>query len=135
MVLFDYIFYIVYIFITGLRKINSSNILERTRITFSMIWFSIFMTIFSIIYAFLLTMDSIDYNKSIIILSGIFIFISNNIFAYFRYKKKNYYNIVKKQKEKFKYTNKKATRIFLFILFGSSFLVWLSILLIRKFIL
>ncbi len=135
MILFDYIFYLAYTFLIGRRNSDKSGVYQRARNGVSIICFSFLMNICLFIYSLSMNFNLLKYDKNLIYLFGGVIAVTTNLFFYFRYKKSNYYLIVEKYRKKFNYNFYKAKVYFMFILVFTIFLFWISMILIRKFIL
>jgi hypothetical protein len=133
MIILNYILYISHSFLLKLKKINSTDIEGRAKNAVTIIVFLMCMLIFSILYATGISLGVISYNKMIIFGISILLFLVIAYIVSINYKN-NYYDIINVFENRFHYNQKTITFYFLLLWFVPFFLLWFSIIFIKKII-
>ncbi len=129
----NYILYITHCFLLIFKKLNNEDIEGRTKNALALMLFFPSLFLFFFVYMISISTELFSYNKIVIFIFTISIFLTLRYLIFKRYKTQ-YYEVVESLKIQFSYSNKRVVFSFLILWFIPIFLLWIGVIILRQFI-
>lgn len=129
----DYILYITHSFLLIVKKLNNEDIEGRAKNALALMLFFPSLLLFFFVYMISISTELFSYNKIVIFIFTISIFLTLRYLIFKRYKTQ-YYEVVDTLKKQYSYNNKRIVFSFLILWFIPIFSFWIGVIILRQFI-
>ncbi len=134
MIIIDYYLFIANSVILIATKGKANDIEERAKLFVAMMLYCVNMLLFALVFGAGVLLKILQFNRAVIIISAILLFVVSIAFVFRRYSGLNYNIAIKSLSGKYSYSKAKIGVVFFLLWFIPCFSFWAGLLVIRKLI-
>lgn len=132
MIILDYCLFVANSVILIATKSKANDIEERAKLFVAMMLYCVNMLLFALVFGAGVLLKILHFNRAVIIISAILLFVISIAFVFRRYSGLNYDIAIKSLSGKYSYSKAKIGFVFFLLWFIPCFSFWAGLLVVRK---